>query len=767
MHLKIKQPSTVHTDIVGAVGFNVWGELFSAADDHNIHKWNAIGEPEGKVCGLDSYYTDLHWYPVSSKKAQGGGTDVFAVSCTDGTFKIMSRTGRLEKSVDAHRGACISLRWSFDGTALATTGEDGQLKVWSRNGMLRTTVAQCDTPIYSVVWGADSDHLCYCTGSNIVICSIQSSSQQTAWKAHDGVVLKVDWSPINHMLVSGGEDCRYKVWDNFGRLLYQSSPLEYSVTAVSWCPSGDLFAAGSFDSLQLCDRMGWAYSKSHLKTGSLMAVCWTPDGTQIAAAGGNGSVVFGQVVDVAMEDGRVRVNLEDDHKILVQDILSETTDELDFRDKVIKICLGYDHLIVATATQCHIYSTSNWSTPHIFDLKDIVTLVLQCERHFLIMDNAMGIQLYTYEGRQICNPKMTGLRTELLNQQMISLSTDTVAVLDQGAAQGGGSLVRFFDAAQGRPVGEPMTHSLEIKAISLSQTGSINNRQLVFIDQNRDLYVMLVVKRSIAKLASMVDSARWHDITGMLAAIVDQKLTVWYYPNEVYVDKELLNKTKYVKVETDFGKAAEISLFTGSKCIIRRSDGVPVTVATSPYPLMLYEMVAREQWDKATRLCRFIKDPTMWASLAAMAMDAKDLNTAEYAFAAIDEVDKLRFVLKVKQIPTEEGRNAELALYRHRPEEAEGILIQAGLIYRAIKMNIKMFNWERAMDLAQQYNQHVETVLMYRKRYLDASRSESEMNPRFKELFEQVGPLNEGEIRQRIQDEKIQESQRPGAKRYI
>lgn len=46
------------------------------------------------------------------------------------------------------------------------------------------------------------------------------------------------------------------------------------------------------------------------------------------------------------------------------------------------------------------------------------------------------------------------------------------------------------------------------------------------------------------------------------------------------------------------------------------------------------------------------------------------------AFAAIDEVDKTHFVRKVKLIPTEEGRNAELALYRRKPEEAEAILLQ-------------------------------------------------------------------------------------------
>jgi hypothetical protein len=45
-------------------------------------------------------------------------------------------------------------------------------------------------------------------------------------------------------------------------------------------------------------------------------------------------------VDVSLEDGRVQANMEDDHKIVVQDIVSETTDELEFRDKVIKLSLG-------------------------------------------------------------------------------------------------------------------------------------------------------------------------------------------------------------------------------------------------------------------------------------------------------------------------------------------------------------------------------------------------------------------------------------------
>ena len=81
-----------------------------------------------QVCDLDSYVTDMQWFP-SASQSNAASNDVFAVACSDGTFKIVGRGGRVEKSVEAHRGACISLRWNSDGTALVSVGEDGALKV--------------------------------------------------------------------------------------------------------------------------------------------------------------------------------------------------------------------------------------------------------------------------------------------------------------------------------------------------------------------------------------------------------------------------------------------------------------------------------------------------------------------------------------------------------------------------------------------------------------------------------------------------------------
>lgn len=39
--------------------------------------------------------------------------------------------------------------------------------------------------------------------------------------------------------------------------------------------------------------------------------------------------------------------------------------------------------------------------------------------------------------------------------------------------------------------------------------------------------------------------------------------TAWYYPNEVFVDKELLARSRFVKADSDFGKAAHIQVFSG------------------------------------------------------------------------------------------------------------------------------------------------------------------------------------------------------------
>ena len=70
-------------------------------------------------------------------------------------------------------------------------------------------------------------------------------------------------------------------------------------------------------------------------------------------------------------------------------------------------------------------------------------------------------------------------------------------------------------------------------------------------------------------------------------------------------------------------------------------------------------------------------------------------------------------------------------MYQKKIPEAEQILLAARLYYRAIKLNIKMYKWDRALEIAVNNKTHVDTVIAYRKRFL-AMYSKEETNERFR-----------------------------------
>lgn len=214
----------------------------------------------------DEFYpTDLHWLCNirNSTKSNGPGSnnsnkanDSLLISSNDGRFIVLNRNARAERIVNAHVGPINACRWSHDGTGLLTAGEDGIIKIWSKLGMLRSTIIQNDSPVRIACWSSSSSAIAYCSGSFIAIKPIAANSKLIKWKAHDGSVLCLSWSTETHNLASGGDDCRYKIWDSQGSLIYASFIEDYSITSVEFCPKKGFLAVGGFNMLKLCHFNG-------------------------------------------------------------------------------------------------------------------------------------------------------------------------------------------------------------------------------------------------------------------------------------------------------------------------------------------------------------------------------------------------------------------------------------------------------------------------------------------------------------------------------
>lgn len=108
--------------------------------------------------------------------AAKGDSDRIAVGFVSGEIKMVSRFGKVEKSIpDAHKGSVTALKWSKDGQTLVSTSEDGGVKIWSKNGMLRTELMNLDVGVYSVDWSPSDDYVIFGLSKMIQIKPLQVS----------------------------------------------------------------------------------------------------------------------------------------------------------------------------------------------------------------------------------------------------------------------------------------------------------------------------------------------------------------------------------------------------------------------------------------------------------------------------------------------------------------------------------------------------------------------------------------------------------------
>ncbi len=302
--------------------------------------------------------------------------------------------------------------------------------------------------------------------------------------------------------------------------------------------------------------------------------------------------------------------------------------------------MSHGYLVVVTTSQCYVYTTRNWNTPTIFDLKDgSVALIVQADKHFLLVESN-AIYLYSYEGRLICSPRWPGMRPETLSIHSVSLSNDCVAVKDQVDEKN----VHLFDTQSGKPLndGKPFSHRQEVAEVALDQVGLPNSRKMAIVDKNRDLFLVSVRRfgqggssqqqqqvrqrlyeiksirnvhvpvhnctltsifhhSQVGKLGSMVQSMCWNSGCNLLATVQDSRLTTYLLPSVVFVDRGLLPRTVLDTLSGDFGKSPTIASFVGNAVSLRRADGSLITAAISPYPALLLEYALSSRWGEATR----------------------------------------------------------------------------------------------------------------------------------------------------------------------
>lgn len=246
--------------------------------------------------------------------------------------------------------------------------------------------------------------------------------------------------------------------------------------------------------------------------------------------------------------------------------------------------LGFNYLVATTNKQCTIYNVMNWDSPAVFDIKEPAILIIQGTKNFCLVSQSSGIMIYSYSGSLVSSPKYSGLRVEFLNKRFITLGPDVISILDTSNPK----IIRSFDINSGKAYATNIEHSLEITEILLNCSDNPSERKIAFIDINKDLFITPLQKPEVVKIAAMVDTFIWNEHYDILACVADSKLVTWFFPNAVYIDKDLMDQAKMTRDARDLGKYPQMLCFNSSLIQFRRFDGVLAAINTLPHASNYY-----------------------------------------------------------------------------------------------------------------------------------------------------------------------------------
>lgn len=261
--------------------------LAAATWDSWLGLWDLTSNAEpviAKVSPEDGAYAamqSLAYHPNGKRVAVAG---------KDGRVRVFdSKTGGVERSIQAHDQWANGVAWGPTGEWLATASSDQTLRFWGA----KNTVAH--SPVHSLTaLAVSSDGATLASGSADGMVHLWSAGLADARRDrtdHKDTVYGLAFSRDGRRMFTGGWGGEIKAWDAAtGDALWTAKPHRSSVNRVAISPEGGRIASGGNDGLlQITNAETGAAEATweSRKEGRAAAVAWSPNGRWVASPSEN------------------------------------------------------------------------------------------------------------------------------------------------------------------------------------------------------------------------------------------------------------------------------------------------------------------------------------------------------------------------------------------------------------------------------------------------------------------------------------------------
>jgi WD40 repeat protein len=250
-----------HAEMVRALAFSPDGTLLAAAGGRpgrggELKLWKVADQSLVRTIeGHKDNILDLAFSPDGKR---------IATASYDKTVAVWNvETGDRVLTLENHVDAVYAVAYSPDGSRIASGAGDRTVKIWdAESGALFITISDSLDAVLSLAFSPSGGQLAGAGADKMIRIwdkgdpsapfqqtDVSAGKLRQSTFAHDGAVLKIDYSPDGSTIYSTSEDKRIKAWDAV--TLTEKTTFEQQsdwVTSLAISPDGKYLAAGRYDS---------------------------------------------------------------------------------------------------------------------------------------------------------------------------------------------------------------------------------------------------------------------------------------------------------------------------------------------------------------------------------------------------------------------------------------------------------------------------------------------------------------------------------------